>query len=626
MVYWQRSFHSQDFALFYRYIEWCFVDGEGTWYTVLLNPKLRLRVTLKTNELSVLVFIVGTGNMLLLWEKRRLLVPILVIATMSVVSVIYITRQSRNVNDAIIVTVADRKGSINKIGVPHVRSIPIPTDDNESIITRGDAIVTEKVELLPLPNVTNSSNVEIEPQPDSRDGDQSSEQSEITESSSNTQNHDSKAYKNDGDGGLFSVQPEMTEISSYVESDLPNNSTNENDIANKTVISWEGVSGMHNIVTRYWKGNLFCETIDQVRSAAADPNLPITANLSFSCKELYEKSELGSGNFIALFYGIRMAAHVYGNVDLFIVCDDANDTKNDLILPWITGYFPARPMDLNSSIPITVKEACGSYVNQPLAYMYNEIQHDLRRMTVGLMGVPTPEHASAIFAEKHLWSDNAETPLIEGHLTLENPRRDDKAPFPASEYPIDDAVLHFRCGDLMDSKHPSFAFMKFSGYTRHISPEAKTIGILTQPFDSSTQSRKADSGQYKRDRCRTVVYSLVEYINARFPNASVRIHNEAGETIALTFARMIMANQTIAGISSFGVIPAVSTFGTGYIRKPDYHKAPNMWLINPRIDELTDNIILFDEPNKIMVGAMKGLWQNEGERGVLEWFWNDTAR
>ena len=272
-----------------------------------------------------------------------------------------------------------------------------------------------------------------------------------------------------------------------------------------------------------------------------------------------------------------------------------------------------------------MQEACGSYISQPLAYMHEEIQHDLRKMAVGLMGVPHKNHASALFAEEFLWSDNEPVSATGGHLSLNNPQQNDVPPYPASEYSIDDAVLHFRCGDLMDSKHPSFAFMKFSGYTRHISPNAKTIGILTQPFDADTQSRKADSSQQKRDRCRTVVYSLVEYIKIHFPEAEVRIHNELGETIALTFARMIMANQTIAGVSSFGVIPAVSTFGTGYIRKPDYPKAPNQWLIKPRIDELTSNIVLFDEPNRIMVGQIKGMWLNQGETSVLEWFWNDTS-
>jgi hypothetical protein len=502
---------------------------------------------------------------------------------MSILSLIYILQQS-NTNVAVVVTVAARNSTsykeledveqIQQNSLTQKSSIPVVTDDNES--------------------TTNGNVTEI----------------------------DGKAENN-------KLETLSNKTPAAKESPVENFNTfdERSNRTNITLISWEGVDGMNSIVRRYWKGNLFCEKIDEVRSTAEDPNLPITVTITFSCKELFEKSELGTGNFIALMYGFRLAAHVYGNVDLYILCHDAAETKNDLILPWITGWFPSRPISQKSTYPISVKEACGSYITQPLAYMYNEIQHDLRKMTIGLMGIPSTEHASSIFAEKYLWSQDVTklSPTI-GRLALPNPQRIDSPPFPVSQYEVDDAVLHFRCGDLMDSKHPSFAFMKFSGYTRHISPDAKSIGILTQPFDTDTQSRKADSGQYKRDRCRVVVFSLVDYIKVHYPNAQVRIHNTVGETIALTFARMIMANQTIAGISSFGVIPAISTFGTGYIRTPDYPKAPNQWLIHPRIDELTDNVVLFDEPKRIMVGAMKGLWQTEGEKGVLEWFWNDTVR
>jgi hypothetical protein len=396
--------------------------------------------------------------------------------------------------------------------------------------------------------------------------------------------------------------------------------------ANTTLIVWEGVKGMNEIITRYWRGNLFCERINEVRSAALDPDLPITVNITFGCRELYDKSEMGTGNFIALLYGMRLAAHAYGNVGLHFTCFDAEETKYELILPWLTGWFPPRPLSQNSSIPVSVQQACGNYDTQPLSYMYREIQYDLRKMAIGLMGVPQIDHPSASFVEdlrtRELESSGRPSRSIAPFppaFKIDNP------PFPTTEYELDDAVLHFRCGDLMDSRHPSFGFMKFSGYTRHISPEAQSIGILTQPFDLGAQSRQADSSQHKRDRCRTVVYSLVEYIEKQYPSARVRIHNNVTESIALTFARMIMANQTIAGISSFGVIPAVSTFGKGYIRLPDYPKAPNKWLLNPRIDELADNVVLFYEPKRIMVGAMKGLWQNEGEQGVLEWFWNDTV-
>jgi hypothetical protein len=279
---------------------------------------------------------------------------------------------------------------------------------------------------------------------------------------------------------------------------------------------------------------------------------------------------------------------------------------------------------------MSIQEACGDYTTQPLAYMYKEMQYDLRKMAIGLMGVPRPDHPSARFAEHYLWTQDWNTKEDSSSSNsvpqLPIPLKNDVVPYlPTAKYELDDAVLHFRCGDLMNSQHPSFGFMKFSGYTRHISPEASSIGIITQPFKMGAQSRKVDVPASRSNRCRIVVTSLVQYIKERHPRARVRIHNDVDETIALTYTRMIMANQTIAGISSFGVMPAIATFGTGYIRLPDFPRAPNAWLTFPRIDELTDNIVLFEESNRIMVKAMGDLWTSQGEKGVLEWFWNDTV-
>jgi hypothetical protein len=383
------------------------------------------------------------------------------------------------------------------------------------------------------------------------------------------------------------------------------------NIANSTVISWKGVNGMNSIIAQSWQRSLFCDKINKTRSVSTDPNVPIIANLTVNCRDLFQKSIAGTGNFITLIYGIRLAAYAYGNVDVYFTCTDAEETKKDLILPWVTGWFPARPMHRPISKPVSINGACGKFAHLPLAYMHKEMQNDLRKMAIKLVGVPWPSHPSAQFAKEFQLSND--------EIRNEGPL------FSSSEYELDDAVLHFRCGDLMDSTHGGFGFMKFSGYTRHISSEAKSIGILTQPFDDATQTRKVDMAQHKRDRCRIVVHSLVEYIQERYPNARVRIRNDVGETIALTFARMIMANQSVAGISSFSAIASVVTFGKGYIRFPDYTKGPNQWLVRPSIEKVTDNVVLFHEPIKISVTAMKQIWENQGKRGVLEWFRNDTA-
>jgi hypothetical protein len=189
----------------------------------------------------------------------------------------------------------------------------------------------------------------------------------------------------------------------------------------------------------------------------------------------------------------------------------------------------------------------------------------------------------------------------------------------------DDVVAHFRCGDIISSSHPSFGFMKFSAYIKLISPETKSIGIITQPFELTNQSRYFDATKNKRRRCKELVSAFVEQLSESFPEARIIIHNGPKETIALAYARMIMAKQAIVGIGTFGVFPALATFGTGYIRKPDFAVAPNRWLLSPPVDEHYANVVLFDEPNLLMTYDVKKLRELPGrDENVLNWFRNDT--
>ena len=56
---------------------------------------------------------------------------------------------------------------------------------------------------------------------------------------------------------------------------------------------------------------------------------------------------------------------------------------------------------------------------------------------------------------------------------------------------------------------------------------------------------------------------------------------------------------------------------------PDRLVEVNQWILNPRIDELVNNIVLIKDP-KMQVDGIKTLWEQEGEAGVLAWFRNDT--
>lgn len=177
----------------------------------------------------------------------------------------------------------------------------------------------------------------------------------------------------------------------------------------------------------------------------------------------------------------------------------------------------------------------------------------------------------------------------------------------------------------MNSDHSGYGFLSFRGYSENISPDARSVGISTQPYDGDTpQSRLIDFDPKILDRCRIVVTSFKDYLEERFPNARISIHNNANESVALAYTRMIMANQTIVGTSSFGVFPAIATLGTGYLRRPDFSHFPKYWVLDPAVDDLTSNVILFDQPI-LMCHDVRQLWLSQGAKGVLAWFWNETT-
>ena len=178
-----------------------------------------------------------------------------------------------------------------------------------------------------------------------------------------------------------------------------------------------------------------------------------------------------------------------------------------------------------------------------------------------------------------------------------------------------EGCLHFRCGDLIGSNHLSFGFMKFGSFSRHLPRDVRTIGIVAQHFDPSGQTRLYD-GEAK---CKQVVLAFVDFLQQEFQEATISIRNDTKETITLTYAHMVMAEHVVVGTSSFGAFPAVATCRTGYIRKPDYPKAPNRWLLyTPSIEEVVDNVKMVEEPKMMAVQCQKR-WGKDGS-AVIDWF------
>ena len=310
----------------------------------------------------------------------------------------------------------------------------------------------------------------------------------------------------------------------------------------------------------------------------------IVYNVVYNSAGMFGNGNIGQGNWITSFYDMRLKALESG-VNLSITADDAEESKTLHILPWLNGYFPARYTNTTTANPIQFPypyqrpkkfpedlhfgggECGGSYFDTRISLMVPMMIHDFRKLAISIAGIPEG-HPSEAWAETNLWSrSNLPSDYMDDIMQLPNPKRGDKPLVPGLD--LDETALHFRCEDLMSTRHPSFSFLKFSAYSRRIDPTTKSIGIVTNPFDDKAQNRPSRGKRSDaKAACQGVAVALKEHLTETFPDATVSIRNGVNETVITSYTRLIMATRTIVGLSSFGVFTAVANFGNGYIQKP----------------------------------------------------------
>ena len=73
-------------------------------------------------------------------------------------------------------------------------------------------------------------------------------------------------------------------------------------------------------------------------------------------------------------------------MSISISCPDESNEISSLVLPWIAGCYPSS---LQSKEEILEhKNLCSSIDHSPIGSMHKEIQYDLRRMAIALVGIP----------------------------------------------------------------------------------------------------------------------------------------------------------------------------------------------------------------------------------------------
>lgn len=216
----------------------------------------------------------------------------------------------------------------------------------------------------------------------------------------------------------------------------------------------------------YWGENELCGIISEAHPLKATNTTLAEAstqrigrtllNLTYSCEELFRTSGLGTGNWLSALYAVRLAVAIEGgsSIDLLVSCTDAIKNKNKLILPWIMGFW--RSDDVLSHIPYGTllspppkQKVCGGYYDVPIAHMLLFIRYELRRMAIALVGVPNSDHPSLKFATKYLWPTGIAFPSGENkfHSVMQIPDPKEDEPPLYENISIDDAIVHFRCGE-----------------------------------------------------------------------------------------------------------------------------------------------------------------------------------
>ncbi len=291
-------------------------------------------------------------------------------------------------------------------------------------------------------------------------------------------------------------------------------------------------------------------------------HVPLRVRYSFHCQDLHDHSNFSTGKWLLFVYNLRRAVKLIGHVELQMECVDAAETKHNLILPWAMGTFDAQTTwDIN-------REAACKPVWFLEGSILEDLRNDLRRMAISLVGLST--HSSGTNVARQLQTDMVSS-----------------SPF-VPEVEVDDVAVHFRCGDILEkTPHLNYGYARFAALADLISDAATSIAIVTQDF------------QDEKGRCAIVVHALQLYLQKRVPQARVNVRGPPSESIALQYARFILAQQVLtAGTSAYMTMPFSATFGNvsrvGPNHMIDSVRIFNLWQEENGRDKVFDLLLSSD--------------------------------
>jgi hypothetical protein len=147
---------------------------------------------------------------------------------------------------------------------------------------------------------------------------------------------------------------------------------------------------------------------------------------------------------------------------------------------------------------------------------------------------------------------------------------------------LDDVILHFRCGDILnDIDMHEYGYPRYNIYEKYLFP-FKSIGILTSPL-SRDNARSVDAPYL--ETCSKLVNDIASYFIETFPGVNVTVHQN--DSVQDAFSRMLYSKQVWCNPSTFCLFPALATFGHAFLLKSELYRfveeikgEPNIHLVN----------------------------------------------
>jgi hypothetical protein len=143
-----------------------------------------------------------------------------------------------------------------------------------------------------------------------------------------------------------------------------------------------------------------------------------------------------------------------------------------------------------------------------------------------------------------------------------------------------------------------------------------SIGIVTAPFKGSNV-RAHDRGSASLSE--QIAQDLIKALQAEFPEAEIRLHNNPESSIMESLARVVHARKVaICGCSTFCPYALLATKGIGFMY--NHVGAENAWVRNAAKLSHHENFRLFETPmlNGLIIRNVKNGYEMP-ERRVLRW-------